>query len=250
MFKMRVDPKAVLGDLDTAQTKQLPYAVSLALNRVANLGQKAQQAKMAAALHLRRETWVFRSIKIMKADRATKTSWSVIIQVAREFLEVANRLETGMDHLPRVGDHFFVPNVDVFQRKVITTANPLHPMNLHFKKRGKQMVGNKDTFMIHTRARGTTLVLQRMAKGARGISQSVSGGGLRGARGRDAQGRITSGGAVKGIRRGGVRLLYTLVSRAKVPAKFEFYSTISRTVSMNWDAEMHRAMNDAMKSPK
>ena len=62
-----------------AATGQLPYAISLGLNRLAIVGQKGEQGQMQHAFHLRREQFVLRGVKINKTDRATKTSWRVVL---------------------------------------------------------------------------------------------------------------------------------------------------------------------------
>lgn len=243
MIRINVDPKAALGELSSIELKQLPYAVKTALNRVANQGQKAQQAHMRATLHLRREAWVVRAIKILKEDRATKSSWSVVIQVAPEFQEVASRLETGDDHVPKWGGRFCIPNAKVFGGKVITAKNQLHPMNLKFVRHGKQMQGNNRTFMVMGNgSQKVPLILQRTGAASTGYNHTSQ---LRGADGR-FDGQLRTPGQRKAKQ--GVRLLYTLVKRSKVPAKLEFVQTISSSVNANWQAEMGKAMADAMRS--
>ena len=66
----------------------------------------------------------------------------------------------------------------------------------------------------------------------------------------DAKGKFTPGESIKGIRRGGVRLLYMLVSRTRVPRKLEFVSTITQAVSTSWHEVMTQAMTDALRSAK
>jgi hypothetical protein len=197
---------------------------------------------------LRRESFVVQGIKIEKGDRATKATWAVIIRINmdRDFL---NRMEDGGTKIPTNSRWLWKPNNAVFNGKIILRSNPLHPANLKFNAR---LQGPNGTFMVRRKNAKDTgpLVLQRVDKGARGISQNISRGGLRGPRGRDAAGRYTRGESIKGTRRGGVRLLYTLVSRTRVPKKLEFVSTITTAVNANWNAEMTKAMNEATRSAR
>jgi hypothetical protein len=246
MIKFRVDPSAALGLMTLVETRQLPYAVSLALNRTANLGQKAEQAHIKGSFRLRREKFIMRGIKIEKADRATRSSWRVVIQVAapQDFL---NRAEKGDPHLPFKGRHLWMPNAAVFADRIVSRKNPLHPSNIKFNARKQAANG---VFMVKN-ANGTNVVLQRVGKGARGVAQAIARGGLKGARVRDAAtGRLASGGAVNGIRRGGVRLLYVLVSRTRTPARLEFVHTITNTVSSHWASTMTEAMAEAVSKAR
>ena len=90
-IRVHVDPRAVLGWLSDAQERQLPFAVSLALNRVANQAQVAERENIKRSFKLRRESFVLKGVKISKQDRATKSSWRVTIQLAypddRHFLD-------------------------------------------------------------------------------------------------------------------------------------------------------------------
>lgn len=236
----------VLGDLTAAETKQLPYATSVALNRVGNMGQMAERTHIKGAFRLRREGFIMRGIKISKADRATKSTWRIVIRVdaPQDFL---NRAEAGDPHLPHKNKYLWMPNSAVFADKIVSRSNPLHPMNIHFNAR-KQAA--KGVFMVKN-AKGTNVVLQRVAKGARGVAQSIARGGLKQGKGRSTvNGQFTSGGVAKGRRLGGVRLLYVLVNRTRTPAHLEFVTTISRTVRMNWEAEMTKAMAEAMRGAK
>ena len=248
MFQIKLDPKAILGNLSNLEQKQLPFAAALGLNRIAIVGQRAEQEHIRQTFKLRRSSFVLQGIKIEKGDRATKSSWSVVIRinVDRDFLD---RMEDGTTKYPTHGRWLWKPNNEVFNNTIIMRSNPLHPANLKFNAR---MQGQNGTFMVH---RKTTkdmgpLVLQRVAKGARGISQSIARGGMRGPAGRDAKGKFTPGESIKGIRRGGVRLLYMLVSRTRVPRKLEFVSTITQAVSTSWHEVMTQAMTDALRSAK
>ena len=256
-FRIVLDPMPLVDHLNFAQQRQLPFAVSLALNRVANLAQKAEQTRLQTAFHLRRESFNLQGIYISKADRATKTSWQVTIQIQanRSYL---NRMEQGGMKDPTRGHFLWKPNREVFGDDVIMRSNPLHPSNLHFhspihnKGKGLQLQGDNRTFMVmgNGKYKGP-LVLQRVAGSAKGAAQRISLGAKHGAAGRDkATGRITAGASLKRARQGGVRLLYTLVSRVTVPAKLEFIDTIGNTVETSWREVLDQAMEDALRSSR
>jgi hypothetical protein len=249
MFKVAIDPHAVLGLLSDVEKKQLPYATMRALNSTANIAQAAEKAHIQQAFRLRRAPFVLmNAAKIYKVDRARKDQWGVVIRVDAAVANFLNRTERGDDHTPTRGHWLFKPNSNVFADKIILRSNPLHPANLRFDSKGRGPLG---TFMVRSngKAKGP-LILQRVGKGARGIAQSISRGGLRGPAGRGADGRYTKGEAVKGIRRGGVRMLYQLVARSRVPVKLQFVDTITRTVYTAWPSEMQKAMSEAMRTAR
>lgn len=234
-------------------TNQLPYAMSLALNRVAVDGQKAEQGRLKAAFHLRRETFVIRGIKIEKADRASKTSWRVVISipVAQDFL---SKFEEGDPKVPRQGKWLWIPNPAVFQHKIINRGNPLHPKQLHFQKsKGGQLQGDHRTFMIKAAYRNTPLVIQRMSSSHEGFKKAPMQKLL-------DQGTLDN--FENGSKRMGLvrrrrhyqdretRLLYRLVSRVVTPVRLEFVNTITNEVQAQWPERMNQAISEALRTAR
>lgn len=226
---------------------QLPFAISLGLNRLANVGQAAEQARMRVAFHLRREQFVVRGVKINKVDRATKTSWRVTISLSypdgRPFMD---QHEDGGERTRHGGRFLWQPNAEVFKSKVIGASNPLAPKNLHMSKTAAgQVKGDQDTFMVKT-VSGQRLVLQRIAKGlARGtrlksfnLDNVHVGIGPRTKKSKQLQ------------RGAGTRLLYRLVDRVRIPADLEFVQTISREVAAQQVAVMDEAVRDALRTAR
>ena len=131
MIRLSVNTTGALAHL-AELNGQLPFAMSLGLNRLANVGQAAEQNQMRHAFKLRREQFVVRGVKIEKLDRATKTSWRVIIQLAypdaRPFMDLH---EPGGDRHRHGGRYLWQPNQNVFKSRVIGATNPLHPRNLN-----------------------------------------------------------------------------------------------------------------------
>lgn len=246
MITVRIDPSAVLKQLEGFEN-QAGYAMSLALNRLANLAQEAQREHMKQAFKLRRETFVLRGVKISKADRASKTSWRVVIQVAypddRRFM---HEHEKGGERQRHGGRYLWQPNATVF-RGVITRANPLAPKNLKMRKTpAGQIKGEHRTFMVRTQ-QGQRLVLQRIGKDQAHpgfTASSIKGLTLKnfgtGKRGQLKQARPKAA----------MRLLYRLVDRVRVPAELEFVKTVGRTVQAQWEKQAASAARKAIETAK
>jgi hypothetical protein len=248
VIKVQLDLAESLRLVSSVAEKQLPYAISLAINRVANKAQDAEREHMRQSFHLRRESFVLRGVKIAKADRATKTSWQCIIQLAypdnRHFLD---EHEEGQDRTRYGGKRLWQPNTQVFRSKIIGRANPLSPKRLGLHRdAGGRIVGNERTFLVRTR--GQVLVLQRTDRGMDGRSRR----GLK---------SMTLDNVHVGVgpkrkrdraihRTAGTRLLYRLVSRVRIPARLEFVKTIGDTVQREWMPTLSDAIADAARGAK
>ena len=236
-LQVRVDISAVKEALAGVE-KQIPFAVTLGLNRLANIGQKAEQDHMRQAFKLRRETFVVRGVKINKADRATKATWRVTIQLAypdaRPFMD---QHEQGGERTRHGGRYLWQPNQQVFKSKVISASNPLAPKNLHMGRTpAGQIKGEQRTFMVKT-TNGERLVLQR----ERGKQKELAGGKAHGKKGLGkVRKRNTKG-------RAQTRVLYRLVSRVRIPADLRFVNTITAAVESQMDQAMGQAVRDALK---
>jgi hypothetical protein len=247
-FNIRVNTNSLSDGLSYLEKVQIPFAVSLGLNRVANDAQKAEREHITKSFHLRNKAFNLNGIYISKADRATKSSWRVVIQVQadRDYLD---RFETGGYKMPSKGRFLWKPNPEVFKGGIIQTGNPLNPHNLHFTRRGGSLQGNEQTFMVKTKKTGQTLVLQRVDRGLSKKSQRTVGkmnldsfkGGMGPAEKREKYSLH---------RNVGIRMLYQLVSRTTIPASLEFVPTITRTVNAQWSVRMQEAMAQAMESAR
>jgi len=252
MIQIQVQSSGVLMMLAQAEG-QLEYAMSLALNRAANDGQKAEQGRLKRAFTLRREQFVIRGIKIEKLDRATKSSWRVVISIpaTQDFL---NKFEEGTPKVPRQGKWLWVPNPAVFQNKVINRGNPLHPKSLSFNKsKGGQLQGAQRTFMLRSKG-GQPIVLQRqdrgLAKGSKSTMRTMTLDNVNTNKGAYS---LKKGQSAKSITRGGgtgARLLYTLVSRVPTPVRLEFVSTITQEVQRVWPARAEEAVLQALRTAR
>ncbi len=247
-IRVKVDPRAVLGWLSDAQEKQLPFAVSLALNRVANQAQQAERESIKRSFKLRRESFVLKGVKILKQDRATKSSWTVTIQLAypddRHFLD---QHEVGGYRTRYSGKRLWQPNPDVFSSKIIGRSNPLHPKNLKLAKdKSGRIVGQERTFLV--RSKGRVLVLQR-------VDRRLTKPSARRLKGLTLDNVQTGMGPhtkkSKGINRtGGTRLLYRLVERVRLPARLQFVPTIGGVAQAQFPEALRLALADALRTAR
>jgi hypothetical protein len=163
-----------------------------------------------------------------------------MIAVDRDFL---NRMEDGGQKNPTKGRWLWKPNAAVFKEKIISRSNPLHPHNLKFTGNNKR--GPLRTFMANNNGRtGGPLILQRTGAASTGHDHTDQ---LRTVEGR-FDGQLRRLGQRK--RKQGVRMLYQLVARTRVPRKLEFINTLTRSARANFDAEMVKAMTEAVRSAK
>ena len=247
-IRVKVDPRAVLGFLTDAQERQLPFAVSLALNRVANQAQKAEQEHIKRSFKLRREAFVLSGVKISKQDRAIKSSWRVTIMLSypddRHFLD---QHEVGGTRTRYGGKRLWLPNPSVFKSNVINRSNPLHPKNLKLRRgKGGQIIGEQRTFLVRSRM-DYLLVLQRIGKG-----DGHSGYTKKSMERLDLNNYGTKRRGIKRIMRkqAGTRLLYRLVERVRLPARLQFVPTIGGVAQAQFPEALRLALADALRTAR
>ena len=249
MISIHVDYRAALGMLTDMERKQLPYAMKLALNRVAIKAQVAEMEHMQKVYKLRRPEFVLKGVKIAKPDFATKSSWRVIISLAypddRQFL---NPHEKGGAKVRHGGKRLWQPNEQVFKSKIINRGNPLHPKNLKLRLNASGRIqGEQGTFLVRTK--GQVLILQRVARTlAKKGSAKLSTLTLDNFKGGQGPRMKAEKKALK--RTGGTRLLYRLVSKVPIKATLQFVGTISKSAQANWPSEIQQAMAEAMKGAR
>lgn len=233
MLHFKVDPSRAIHSMGELSERQAPFAVSRALNQLANKAQAAERDRLKSSFTLRRADWNLQGIYISKADRATKTSWVVVIQVqdSRNYL---NKFEAGGERVPQFGRHAIaIPNSQVFKGGIVPKDSPLRPKALHLKKFGRAWRGDQGSFVAPMRKNSSE----------QGIFQRL---------GKTAKGRAKRNRAVKG-REGAdsnVRLLYTLVSRVPIKAKLEFAKTVEGVIQREWAPTMEASMADALKTAR
>lgn len=115
MINVQVDTKEALDYLQRLST-QMPYATSLALNRVANKGQAAARAGIQRTFTLRRPQFLLNTVKINREDRATKTRLDVTVRIDPE-RDILAKFEAGGSKTPRDGRHIAIPTNNVRRTK-------------------------------------------------------------------------------------------------------------------------------------
>ncbi len=233
MLRVQIDPRGALATLSDLEQRQAPFAVSLFLNRLGNDAQGDMRDQIKRAFKLRREDWNLKGIYIARQDRATKTSWRVVIQVEdkRSYL---NKFEDGGEKVPLGGRmHIAVPNDDVFRGRILKPDDPLRPKNLqlHRDSHGR-VIGDQRTFVLPLRHQGEQGIFQRLGKDKRGRQKKNKG--IRGRKGLDS----------------GIQLLYTLVKRVPVRAQLQFVPTITATVATRSASRFREAFDEAMRTAR
>lgn len=200
---------------ELGKPEQLNFAMSLAINNlVFAMQKKIWERLLSSTFHIRREAFNKGAIYFPQQNRATtKKLWAVL--EIKSIAENLINLETGDPEDP-LKKYLLVPNPEVFQYKIISAKNKLHPRNLDLK-RGKYGVGGKErTYMINSKRTGTPLILQRIGRG-------------------------------KGAKS---RILYTLVKRIKVPAKLHFFDTAEQVANSEFDSIVQVALERAIRTAR
>ena len=220
MFSVVVDVSAINGMLSNA-TKQIPFATSLALNKLGNAAVVAERKGLEESMHIRRK-WTLLGIDIVK--KADKANLVCIVGVLpdRAFL---SQYEYGGQRTPLTNKYSWVPNAEVFQHKIITSADPLNPSNLRFVNgrgpNGTSLILNSGHPLVLQRSATTSAKTGRVGKGKRGHNAAT-----------------------------GNRVLYTLVKRTHMPASLRFITTVSNIVTTQWAGMAQEAVAQALKTAK
>lgn len=254
MLRIALDADALLKDLAEKQLKQVPFAMSQALNRTSEDAQKAEQSRIKAQFKLNsgRAGWVLKGVYRSNADKATKTKWTVILQLQqqRDFLE---KFEERGIHEPMGGRQFlWIPNSKVFKNGIVPQGSPLRPSKIKFTKSefkgGYQgMQGGDRTFMIK-RADGGLLVMQRIASGKQYTAKSMARLNLNNVATGLGPHRKRQSAKLK--REQGTRMLYTLKERVTVPVKLQFIDTIKGKATEVFKARFDEALGNAMRTAR
>jgi hypothetical protein len=238
-----VDTKSLLDQLhEMGNERQMPYALSLAVNRLAGRVQQNLQTMMLKDLQVRRPQFIRNSVRFEKADRSTykngKYSATIRLGIKATWL---SDFETGGEHQPYLsylGEKWLAkPNRTVFGNSIIGEDNQLNPNNLNLTEQKGGMRGNNRTFLIVSK-RGTPLIMQRVT------AKMGSKAGRRKGVTSYASNSSTSG----------VRLLYTLIRHAHRPVKITWYDTANKTVEQEavgiFTEVIHKLIEDSKGSAR
>lgn len=248
MINITANVTDLTGRLDAISERQLPFASMRALNEVATTFQQRQRAVLESTMTIRRP-WVEQGVKIDRGDFATKEKLSVRIGIdpSRDFLD---KFEPGGTRTPRAGGSLVVPLAARPSQESLI-PNRLRPKSLGFHEvggsalakhasrlssksvksavlRGGMRVyeGNNRTILIQG-ANGEGVILQRV-NGSRGRTVHVHNG------------EFHAQGVFVGRRDPGLRVLYTLRPRTRVPASLHFHETARSTFVEQWPVSFTR----------
>lgn len=196
--------------------QQFNYAASLTLNTLVTRIQQRVWDRLlnSGDFNIRRAAFNKGAIYFPSANRSTTTKLVAVLEI-KQTADNLIHLETGEPQSP-LKKFLLVPNPEVFNYKIITSKNKLHPMNLDLKSGRYGVGGNQRTYLINSNRTGTPLIMQRQGRGKRGKS----------------------------------RVLYTLVKRIKVPAKLKFYELADLTISKEFDSIAMEALQRAISTAK
>lgn len=212
-FTINGDARAALR-VTALVDRQLPFATAKALNDTAIDAQENIRGGLFARFHLRRETFILRTVKIFPGEFATKDNPRAILRIdpTRDLLA---KFERGGTKRPRYTRNIAVPRdarADVAQ----VIPKRLRPKSLQLQTvrtaTGKtQVKGRSRTFLIRTES-------------FEGIFQRVRGGGM--------------------------RLLYGLERSVQIPASLEFERTARLVAARTWEIHLNRALVYAISTAK
>jgi hypothetical protein len=241
---LHTETKELLDQLqEMGKDRQMPYALSLAVNRLGSRVQQNLQAMMLSDLNVRRPMFIKNSVRFEKADRSSykdgKFTATVRLGVKATWL---SDFETGGEHQPYMsylGEKWLAkPNRAVFGNSIIGKDNPLNPNNLNLtQQHGTGLRGDQRSFLIVSK-RGTPLILQRVASKMGSKSGRKKG--------------VTSYASNSSTT--GLRLLFTLIKHAHRPAKIQWYNTAYNTVEQEatgiFTDVIHQLIEESKRSPR
>lgn len=115
MIQIKVDASEALTYLQRV-SQQAPFAVSLALNRVANHAQSAVRDGIKRTYTLRREQYVLNTVKINREDRARKDKLDTILRIDPE-RDLLAKFEEGGTKTARDGRNIAIPTDNIRRTK-------------------------------------------------------------------------------------------------------------------------------------
>jgi hypothetical protein len=158
MIQITVDPSEALTYMQRL-SQQAPFAVSLALNKVANHAQAAVRDGIKRTYTLRREQFVLNTVKINREDRATKTKLDATVRIDPE-RNILAKFEEGGTKTARSGGSVAIPTTNVRRNKADILQKSQRPRALLDSKaagRGKVFKTEKGIFQ-RVGARGASTV--------------------------------------------------------------------------------------------
>lgn len=214
MFAITLDTKALANDLIALGERQIPFAVSKALN---DLAIRAADEERAVA----RQNFVIRQENVLRygiarTKQATKTSLFAEVGVPPKF-DFLNKFEMGGLKTPRDRSTVAVPQLAVKGNRRGIVPTGLRIKALALVRKGAAIEGQKKTFLIRPKSgSAAALILQRVGRG-------------------------------KSSR---VRVLYVLERSVPVEAILHFVETETRVAEQQWPDAWRQAFEYTMRTAR
>lgn len=205
-------PLQLTGELQ----RQVPFALSLGINNTVRLAQQAIRDRVMRTFVVRRPQWISQSIKITKFS--TKTDLETVLQVDPTRNVLGKFEPGGIKVSRRLGGSVVVPkDVSPNPRNVIPAL--LRPKAFRFQYAGKGpkatvFRGQNRTFLVK-RPGGEGAIFQRIGAGPHGL-----------------------------------KLLYVLAKRARIPASLHFRETGLAVIHARWADEYRKALIRALRTAR
>ena len=214
-FRVTLDTTQWEKDLTLLQQKQLPFARSLAINRLGEAFQKAERERIAQSFTLRRPDFIFREGVKRLGPAATKASPTVTFGVS-DRADFLRKFEPGETKRPTkgAGHSIAVPQqVRRNKRDLITAAN--RPRSL--VQTGKARKGAGRVFVLK----------EKRGRIGPGVFQTTGRKG-----------------------KGAVKFLYGLEPQVRTPELLGFLDTAKRVANEQWPRIFLAAFDDALRTAR
>ena len=192
-------------------SKQMPFAISTAINETLKDGQRAQRAHQRSTFTVRRPQFVDKAVKIKPFANKRTLEGSMLIDPpgGQARADILAKFESGGRKQPK-RKHIAIP---VGARKsragIVTRAN--RPKALNLTRKGKAVRGDKRTYVVPNVG-----IFQRKGKGKRSKS----------------------------------KMLYAFKGSVPIPRNLRFIRNFERIVERRFDGHMIAALNKAIATAK
>lgn len=230
-FSVAEQVKRVRGTLDALGQTQLPFATAKAINATLLEVQRVELASINRAFTVRRPDFAKRSVKIERADFATKKNPVGRIGIQGDRADVYAKFEAGGTKAPRAGQHVAVPITGSLVKRNARSIVPreLRPAQLGqsltvrvFERRFKKDPSHSGLFAV-----------DRVAEAQ---AQRLKGQGKRVGK------RIAS--------RAVPRLLYALPSTVPITRRLDFVPTARAVVGSAFVPNLRAAVAEALRTAR
>lgn len=221
---IKVDAKDAIRFLTDLEQRQVPYAISTAINDTLKLGQRFEREHIRAHFTLRRPEFIERTVKISQFASKRNPVGVIEIDPTRDVLA---KFEAGGRKQARGGGALAVP-IAVRRTKtdLIVKNMRIRELQLRAHRTNKgvvQLKGQRRTFTV--KGRGVGAILQRVGRKPKGSSLSAE------------------------IAGGSLRVIYAFKRSVPIPANLEFTKSILLAVE-EWPKLMDAAMAKAIATAK